>query len=1273
MRSIDEYFKILIIDPFNNAMSEWNKVDGAVNSLIDNRPKELSQFKAHLAKVRNMHNVVKGMSYVVDINIIVKAIQQEIEAATEQWMQQMDDEYAKVDEAILQRKSQIEEENKLWNKSIKNENVQANAGYETLETKRKTLESYSDKIFDVCSQYGIMTSDVDIDEKMFTFDELNKLYDGYLDFIDKDVNKGNAIRTFRRICPNVITQGVVLLIILALCFTQVLDALAIIFFALLAFNQARQASRVKYYTILMGITFKIKPEEMGFVQFDDTQIRPEEITDEMMDSDERFAEFVEMYDAIEASYADSNPENQQAILMNDFEKNRSLFDSKAKQNKAASDNKQKEIVLKIEKEIEFLEKEYERLKYEFKTVGERFSSHLYFAENYTLGLHDDCIEENVKIGMRNIIFRPTKDAELMKKFMQVMLANALCNVFPGKLVIYIYDPNTMGRVFMPFYTQEMSKFIIIESNDLSKVLNPLVDQTQMNFKDMGGQNIQEYNKEAEEVGKTPKDYNLLIIMSQPKTVEEDEKLNSFLQYSASGGTFVWIVSEALTLPDTYVFPNPYAGVQNPLINIDDNWCKKVRINFLTAIDKMKTASLAWQDFMENAIVGKTDKDRTKDNMKGVWTKTAASFVEYYPGYLNGDPTSYKPYTIGNEGNVHVIGVGGTGAGKSVFLNHLVTSSCTLYPPEEYELWLCDFKGVEFKAYLNNDAHPFMLPHIAACLCTSDPDFATSLFKAFRDMADTRYEDMKFIGVKNMPGWNTFVKSNIGKDKPADLVVYHRENLKEFEYTDKWSEKDIWPRTVLICDEFQVIFQKADPKNLERINADITQIAKVARAAGAHIFFTSQSMKGTVSDDILQQFTLRFALRCDKEVSMAILGTPNSSNIREKNGYLYVRSVEMGLEDQKRYRTPFLNDGPPKWKQENWEKIPASYTNDKGDEVKVSDDERKKTADANKASNTKNRAARDKIYNMIRYTQTTDKIESVNNDPYSELHIVIRALYERAKARNYKFRDVITYEESTKHPIQELKDLYANPVVKAKLPKSGVFFIGNRMAYSKNKAPDNIIMPAQNNENIMSVFNNIKDLVLFFKSLITNINCNEVPGTVIINSQVKDLAYVTEAEDCITNEAHKRLLSEKVSCAEMVDWMITLKERRESTGKKDTPIWIFLLGWDKGSGIGVEYDGLLGSKLGVFLQTCGESNIHVIFINNGLGSIKPSLIEACKHRMVGKCSQDESTVMIGTRQGSALYEGMPTGWVFRWQGGAITRDKLYISPINREIASTEVIL
>lgn len=1286
MKQIEEYIEALVTVPYKRSLESLDSYDGRFARFVEERPKELAPFKAHLKKINAFKGIVDGLKFEFNLEVVRAVIMDDFGKEQDAWLGEQESTISDLDEQVSTLKAKIEAENKAHNERLVQANRAGNMGFEALEAKRKQLESYSDKIFDMCSQYGITTTDMNIDESMFSMEELNRLYDDYLAYMEKE-NKGtNIVSKFRSKVSDTTAQGVVLLILIIACFTPVLDIVSIGFFLALAGNQIASVNRYKYYTILLAIVYNVKPENMGFEALDMSQMLPEELTSEMMDTDERFAKFEQMYiDALE-KYEGSGPAVEQARFMSEWSQkmaaNQEMLNGYAEDYMSRVNRLREDVV----KELEFLASEYERLKSEFKFIGNRWSKHFTFEGKYALGLHDDCIEETVVTGDKNIVIRPCPDVSLMNKFLQAMFVNAVGNVCPGKLKTIIYDPNNFGRSLMPLYSNDLKESIEFYNSDLGPIIDELADYAQNNFKEMAGKTIHEFNSKCEEVGITPIDYRLLIILSQPKTVEEDEKLQSFLEYSATGGVYIWIVSESITPKDAFIFNRPFEGVQTPITAmITDDWCRDVSQKYLDAIADSKPKGLLWADFIDN--VWPIDK---------TWTGDATKFIDFYPGYHNGDPTLYRPYTLGNEGNVHAIGVGTSGAGKSVFLNHLIGTMCRKYSPWQLELWLCDFKGVEFKSYMHSsrpkaarlckpapvvgddrpsvtdeerevfgyysyneetgeytfseeptevckELHKFKqamkngkpkqkngkdvmpvpkadlnyeknmesysLPHISACLCTSDGDFATSLFKAFRTKAERRYDDLGFIGVKNMPGWNNKVKGLIGTRKPDKMIEVHTKQWKETDFNPVWSEADLWPRILFVCDEFQVIFQKASPQNVEKIKGDITYIAKVARACGMHIFFTSQSMKGTVSTDILANFTLRFALRCEAEVSQDIIGSKKAAEIREKNGYLIVQSQEMKTpEDQKKYKTPFLCDDPGSGK----------------------------------------------------YTE-------------SELFDNIRDLYLRSVEQKFPHRDVISYEEKTTHPISELVELYDRLDKEGRRPKSGVFFLGNRMAYSANRAPDNIIMDARNNTNMMAVFSDTTDFVQFFKGLITNIHQNQVPGTIIINSQVADLAYVTEAEDCITYpEKHGRLLSEKVSCVEFITWCERLCEARISSGKREVPVWIFMLGWDKGKGYAIEADTVKRSKLVALMQTAGEYNIHFIQINTSMTGINAAVTGACKFRIAGKCSADESTVTIGTKQAGMSYE-IATGWQFSWNNGVVTRDKLWVSPITREIAETEIIL
>lgn len=1282
MKSISEYMNELIQVPFD---SQYSKLEATIKQFesIKETPDNLQKCKAYGQKLRNFLNEVSKLSCSLSLNIVVSVMSMEMQKEVEEWMGGKQSAIEQIDNKVTAIKESIEAENKAHNEVVRAKYNSKYGDYSQLEEKRKTLEQYSDKIFDMCSRYNISLSMLNIDATTFSPEELNKLYDEYIQFMQKEKDRSfNPVTFLRKHVASEEAQGIILLVALALCYTPLLDLLSVGFVAALAYNQIKNVKTVKYYSILAAIVYNIKPEDMGCPELDESELLPEEFDMDKADDDERFAGIEEEYDKVENDWDEKKPDKEHSRILAEWSDNLSSNNEYVSGLLKKFNDGLAGLKSDIQTAITDNDKLFEKLKSEFKFLGQRFSNRLVFNDGITLGLHDGYMEESVNIGQRNIIIRPVDNPDLMKKFIQVLYVNIVSNVMPGKMTVDVYDPNDFGRSLMPFYSNDIKEYLNFYNDNLSEVIEKDTQYVQDNFKFMGGKTVDEYNASCEESGKSPIAYRALIILSQPKSVEENEKLLNFLKYSITGGVLMIVISDTINVDNVYEFQVPFEGVRHPIASdINDDWCYKFRTAYVEAVDNAKPKALLWKDFQKHII----PDDKT-------WTGDASRFIDFYPGYENGDPELFKPYTLGNEGNVHAIGVGTSGAGKSVFLNHLLAIMCRKYDPKQLELWLCDFKGVEFKAYMRQERfkvsrlckpveadkdykcvktdkmeevigyysynketgeysysdkptadtdkpHLFIydikngkrkckngkeippkpkpdpdfkdnlelisLPHIAACLCTSDGDFATSLFHAYRTKADNRYADMGVIGVKNMPGWNTKVMALLGTKKPQGLIEAHG---KEPGFNPIWTEDDLWPRVLFVCDEFQVIFQKADSKNVDKIKADITQIAKVARACGMHIFFTSQSMKGTISADILANFTLRFALRCEASVSQDIIGSTRAAEIREKNGYLIVQSQEMKTaEDQKRYRTPFLCDD-----------------------------------------------------------------EDSGKYMTSELFDNIFYLDRLAKERGYKEKDVISYQESTKHPISQLGDFYAglNPET---VPDSGLFVFGPRMAYSENKAPDNVIVGAKNNTNFMCCASEYNDYVLLFNQLMFCINHNKVPGTVIINSQVADLSYITIADKYITNEQHKELLSEKKSCAEITDWITKVVASRRERNVKDTPIWIFLLGWDKGKGFAIDADMGVRQKMTTILQTAGEFNIHLIFLNSGMTGIPMSLVSACAYRVAAKCSMDDSVALIETKQASLIYEGIPNGWIFVKRDGAVTRDKLYVSEIEREIKASEIIM
>lgn len=1121
------------------------------------KPKDLGDYTRYEQALLNVATGVKNLSLKFDIQDIKKLLESYYQNKIDEYNDKEFEINSKYEEILNNKIAELESEAKEHNSEVVNDFNERNAIYLQLEDKRKQLEQYSDEIIDLCSIHGITTSDVDISNSSFTVDELNSIYDDFLKFMNEKRNPINPIRWFRDKFDDSVFQGVALLIVFLLMFTPVLDVIAVAFLCVIIYSQLKAKDDMKTYSVLLGLVFNIRPLEMGFEgDFDESDLVDEEVDE---DNDERLNSVADEWEKALNELDAENPNDELDRERLNLTKELSSITEEFETLTAWLEDEKRNFMVDIKHEIDRARKEFEELKANIKLLGTEISTSTVFNTNFKLGCKDGVLEESIDIGLSNIIVKPSGNEIEMKMFLQVLMANALCNVKANNLSVIIYDPNKFGQDLVSFYSQDLMNVIEFKNDGLDKIVADLKAYAMKNMKEMRGSNINEFNEAAEKVGKTPKDYKLLIVLSQPKKIEEDEALSEFMSYSAALGVFVWLVSSK-TLPNTVVFKKPFDKVENPYKIDLDTFGPMVSNNLVEAIKNSKSEGLPWDDFINIAV----PEDK-------IWTYTTDKYVDLDPGFWNGDPTAYKGYTIGNDGNVHVLAVGGTGAGKSVFLNHLIATATRKYSPRELELWLVDFKGSEFKFYMKSEEHPYMLPHIKACLCTSDADYSGSLYSALRKVAEDRYQLLKDTGFKNM------------KDYNQSLRAQGREN-------------ETVPRILFINDEFQVIFEKAEPKILEQIKKDITYISKVARAAGVHFLFTSQSMKGTVSADILQQFTLRFALRCDEEVSMSILGSKNASNIREKFGYLYAKSLEDKTpESQKRYRTPFISD--------------------------------------------------------------------------DRLREHIKQMSIMAEEQNMPKHDVITYEEATKHPIEELDAFYDS--VKDSVPEYGAIFLGNRMTYSTNRAPDNVVLGAANNTHIMSAFSDMEDLVNFYKEIRVNISHFKTEATVFCNSQVADIHYLCELDKESDSPAYE-LSTEKTSIYELLELFQNIYNMRVENNIKDQPAYFILLGWNKAVGFGIDKDSSFASEFAKLLQICGEYNMHFIFINTANGAIGNNVITACKYLICGKVDEPTSYNYLDGKQGCKSYD-MKNGYMFIRRGSDVTRAKLYLSKQEREIKKSEFVL
>ena len=204
------------------------------------------------------------------------------------------------------------------------------------------------------------------------------------------------------------------------------------------------------------------------------------------------------------------------------------------------------------------------------------------------------------------------------------------------------------------------------------------------------------------------------------------------------------------------------------------------------------------------------------------------------------------FMMGERGVHHGLVGGDVRMGKTNLLHVLISQLALHYPPSELELYLLDFKEVEFDGYLTE-----RLPHARAITSRTDREFGLSMLRRFHDEIDRRARLCREARVTDLPDY-------------------------------RHATGQVLPRALVIMDEFQVLFSEEDrlAREASRLLADI---AKRGAAFGLHLLLATQSPGGPLAAylrPVYEQMALRIALGCTQpSVSQAILGEGNDAATR----------------------------------------------------------------------------------------------------------------------------------------------------------------------------------------------------------------------------------------------------------------------------------------------------------------------------------------------------------------------------------------------------------
>jgi len=227
-----------------------------------------------------------------------------------------------------------------------------------------------------------------------------------------------------------------------------------------------------------------------------------------------------------------------------------------------------------------------------------------------------------------------------------------------------------------------------------------------------------------------------------------------------------------------------------------------------------------------------------------WAGHTADMLDVPIGVsMTGEP---QHFVLGARGVHHGLVGGDIRMGKTNLLHVLICQLALRYPPEELELYLLDFKEVEFDAYLTE-----RLPHARAITSRTDREFGLSMLRRFHEEIDRRARLCR-------------------EAKVTDLTDYRRDTGL------------LLPRALVIMDEFQVLFAYED-RLAREAGQLLADIAKRGAAFGLHLLLATQSPGGLLAAHlrpVYEQMALRIALGClQPSVSQAILGEGNYAATR----------------------------------------------------------------------------------------------------------------------------------------------------------------------------------------------------------------------------------------------------------------------------------------------------------------------------------------------------------------------------------------------------------
>ena len=1042
----------------------------------------------------------------------------------------------------------------------------SNASVDKLSTLYDELCTYRDSLSAAILRYNIKPSDMSIDLDSMTREEMEALVASCIESCKYITNSKS--RNFLKLlyeAPKDLTdndeRGYYILAV-AVAFLLAAPVILCGMFGYMFYNTGRIFKHVDGLriadTLMYGINFdKYK---------DDPHL------DEIGDVD--YSELEDAYNQSVAALEEKDPAKAMEAAMNDI---------KANWNKVSADIEGAyrniyqlwtSTVNALDADVAALQKQVDDYMSKLKPFGSECNMSAVMDTNYILGKAEGVIDMKYDVGLTNIIF--AQRTPEMIEFARHMLANMLLSVRPKNLIIDIYDPQRLGQDFATFLDDSTKDHVKVTTDNWSNVLKAAREYSTTNLRILDQRSINEFNAEAESKGMVTLDYQLYLIATPDENLYKDKVFMEFLRNSARSGVIFWMFGET-PVENCKFYKQPWEGVQFPYPT-NSTVCNTAVTTYVNAYNTLKDSGIDYFKAFADKYIPRSKW----------WSENTDKGIKINIGLEGGDPAKGYALELG-DANVHGLCVGATGAGKSVFNNQMIASLITRYPPSTLELILIDFKNIEFVNLTNKQTHYSRIPHARIVAGTKDGEYAISVFDYLMEEMERRTKLFSTADAKKLEDFNKKMRAD-GR------------------------EKECVPRVLLIIDEFQVMFTEVEPKAVTIIQDRIRSLAKLARFCGCHMLFTSQSMAGTMSQDIKDQFSLRIALRCAADTSTSIIGSPAASKVKSKFGYCYSNTNAGQTQDStKMWRTPFMPD------EDFYDTIGRQ----------------KKIAAGKMPAGSK--CVLDEIADML------------------------------AQRPDERDRHAYFYDEDEKYPYTVFNAWQQKnkAIVEA---NSRLFVLGERTGFSLKNSPNHFIMKPADGENlIMYAFESI-DMQNLIMTMRDNIAADPT-ATLLCNCADPDAFHVLELDRWYNPD----FLEQARPMTDPADWLDMLDEiiwdRKENGLNGRGPLYFMAIRWDKQNGIYRNENYKTQGRWESLLMEGPSVDVHFIMCTQLYKEVPAKHVGMFNHVISALGPDDASIKFLGNSKASKLPKDLGFG-IYRY-GQDEQKFKIYQYEFTRKAAAREL--